>query len=250
MYRAICAVAPIRSASATLEINAELAAMSPICAASSSSAARALVVEHDRLERERQVAGSPRVVRRSRSSADAYPRRARPRSSPDASTAAPRRASAPSRPGAALARRAEERDAPRSSCWAAISRSSRSGPAMARPPESMIASRSAMATACVRVSASSFVRMCRTWLFTVSCEMKSWPRRRRSTCPSASSCRISRSRGGEHVVVVACPTRNCGHQRRVDVALALRDLLDRAHERLVRRLLEDVPLSPRLEPRD
>ena len=38
----------------------------------------------------------------------------------------------------------------------------------------MIASRSAIATACVRVSASSFVRMCRTWLFTVSCEMKSF----------------------------------------------------------------------------
>ena len=34
--------------------------------------------------------------------------------------------------------------------------------------QSIIASRSAIATACVRVSASSFARMCRTWLFTVS----------------------------------------------------------------------------------
>ena len=34
--------------------------------------------------------------------------------------------------------------------------------------QSMIASRRAIATACVRVSASSFARMCRTWLFTVS----------------------------------------------------------------------------------
>jgi len=34
--------------------------------------------------------------------------------------------------------------------------------------QSIIASRSAIATACVRVSASSFARMWRTWLFTVS----------------------------------------------------------------------------------
>ena len=34
--------------------------------------------------------------------------------------------------------------------------------------QSIIASRSAMATAWVRVSASSFARMWRTWLFTVS----------------------------------------------------------------------------------
>jgi hypothetical protein len=38
----------------------------------------------------------------------------------------------------------------------------------------MIESRSAIATACVRVSASSFVRMWRTWLFTVSWLMKSF----------------------------------------------------------------------------
>ena len=37
--------------------------------------------------------------------------------------------------------------------------------------QSIIASRSAMATAWVRVSASSFARMWRTWLFTVSGEM-------------------------------------------------------------------------------
>ncbi len=39
--------------------------------------------------------------------------------------------------------------------------------------QSIIASRNAIATACVRVSASSFVRMWRTWLLTVSCEMNS-----------------------------------------------------------------------------
>src|SRR4029079_355301 len=39
--------------------------------------------------------------------------------------------------------------------------------------QSMIASRRAIATACVRVSASSFVRMWRTWLLTVSWEMNS-----------------------------------------------------------------------------
>ena len=38
----------------------------------------------------------------------------------------------------------------------------------------MIASRRAIATACVRVSASSLARMWRTWLFTVSWLMKSF----------------------------------------------------------------------------
>src|SRR5471032_2671721 len=63
-----------------------------------------------------------------------------------------------------------------------------------RVAQSMIASRSAIATACVRVSASSFVRMCRTWLLTVSCEMKSRPATSAFDIPSASSWRISRSR--------------------------------------------------------
>src|SRR5204862_90351 len=60
--------------------------------------------------------------------------------------------------------------------------------------QSMIASRSAIATACVRVSASSFVRMWRTWLFTVSWLMKSFPATSAFDIPSASSWRISRSR--------------------------------------------------------
>src|SRR4051794_2521238 len=52
---------------------------------------------------------------------------------------------------------------------------------------------------------------------------------------------------GEHVgLVLAREERR--HQRGVDVALALRNLLDRAHERLVRGLLEDVALRARLQP--
>src|SRR5262249_37284746 len=50
----------------------------------------------------------------------------------------------------------------------------------------------------------------------------------------------------QHVVLVLAGQER-GHQRRIDVALARRDLLDRAQERLVRRLLEDVALRPRLE---
>src|SRR6187431_218697 len=68
--------------------------------------------------------------------------------------------------------------------------------------QSIIASRSAMATACVRVSASSFARMCRTWLFTVSWLMKSFAATSAFDIPSASSWRISRSRG---VRISACP---------------------------------------------
>src|SRR5579862_8654966 len=60
--------------------------------------------------------------------------------------------------------------------------------------QSMIASRNAIATACVRVSASSFARICRTWLFTVSWLMKSFVATSAFDIPSASSCRISRSR--------------------------------------------------------
>ena len=85
----------------------------------------------------------------------------------------------------------------------------------------MIESRSAIATACVRVSASSFVRMWRTWLFTVSWLMKSFAATSAFDIPSASSWRISRSRGGEHVgAFLAAQER--GHQRGVDVALAAR----------------------------
>ena len=46
-------------------------------------------------------------------------------------------------------------------------------PAVGVVRQSIIASRRAIATAWVRVSASSFVRMWRTWLLTVSCEMNS-----------------------------------------------------------------------------
>ena len=115
-----------------------------------------------------------------------------------------------------------------------------------RTRQSMIASRSAIATACVRVSASSFARMWRTWLFTVSWLMKSFVATSAFDMPSASSWRISRSRAGEHVVLVLAGEER-GHERRVDVALAARDLLDRAQQRLVRRLLEDVALRARLE---
>src|SRR5207244_3257666 len=51
---------------------------------------------------------------------------------------------------------------------------------------------------------------------------------------------------GEHVVLVAAGQEG-GHESRVDIALAARDLLDRPQERLVRRLLQDIALGARLE---
>src|SRR6266700_3817152 len=103
----------------------------------------------------------------------------------------------------------------------------------------MIASRRAIATACVRVSASSLARMWRTWLFTVSWLMNSRCATSAFDMPSASSCRISRR---EHVrAVLAAEERR--HQRGIDEAVSVCDLLDRAHERFVRRLLEDVALG-------
>ena len=136
----------------------------------------------------------------------------------------------------------------RSSCSAEISRSSASCSFSIprRAAQSIIASRSAIATACVRVSASSFVRMWRTWLLTVSCEMKSRSATSPFESPSASNWRISRSLRREHVALVAAG-EELGHQGRVDVALAGRDLLDRAHERAVRRFLQDVSLGAGLE---
>src|SRR5207248_2339629 len=50
---------------------------------------------------------------------------------------------------------------------------------------------------------------------------------------------------GEHVLALA--REEVRHERRVDIALAARDLLDRAQERLVRRLFEDVALRAALE---
>src|SRR5207342_2179168 len=75
--------------------------------------------------------------------------------------------------------------------------------------QSMIASRSAIATACVRVSASSFARMCRTWLFTVSWLMKSFAATSAFDMPSASSWRISRSRPVS-MSSLSLPVRNAG----------------------------------------
>jgi hypothetical protein len=49
----------------------------------------------------------------------------------------------------------------------------------------------------------------------------------------------------EHVLALA--REEVRHQRGIDVTLAARDLLDRAEQGLVRRLLEDVPLRARLE---
>ncbi len=113
--------------------------------------------------------------------------------------------------------------------------------------QSIIASRSAIATACVRVSASSFARMCRTWLFTVSWLMKSFAATSALDIPSARSWRISRSRGVS-TSAWPCAGDELGHETRVDERLAGGDLLDRAQERLVRSLLEDVALGARLEP--
>ena len=110
----------------------------------------------------------------------------------------------------------------------------------------MIASRSAIATACVRVSASSFARMWRTWLFTVSWLMKSLLRDvgvRHAVGEQLQDLALPR---GQHVLAVLAAEER-GHQRGIDEAVAVRDLLDRAHERLVRSLLEDVALRARLE---
>src|SRR5438067_3001629 len=52
---------------------------------------------------------------------------------------------------------------------------------------------------------------------------------------------------GQHLVLVLAGQEG-RHQRGIDVALARSDLLDRPQQRLVRRLLEDVTLSARLEP--
>ena len=112
----------------------------------------------------------------------------------------------------------------------------------------MIASRRAIATACVRVSASSFARMCRTWLFTVSWLMKSLAGHvciRHAVGEELQDLALAR---GEHLVLLLAGEEG-GHERRVDEALAACDLLDRAKERRVRRFLEDVALRARLEPR-
>src|SRR3954468_15339548 len=69
--------------------------------------------------------------------------------------------------------------------------------------QSIMASRSAIATACVCVAASSFVRMWRTWLFTVSWLMKSRSATSAFDMPSARSWRISRSRP----VSISVPSR-------------------------------------------
>src|SRR6266849_1967248 len=52
---------------------------------------------------------------------------------------------------------------------------------------------------------------------------------------------------GQHLFLVLAGQER-GHQRRVDVTLAPRDLLYRPQQRLVRRLLEDVTLRARFEP--
>src|SRR5262249_18814517 len=51
--------------------------------------------------------------------------------------------------------------------------------------------------------------------------------------------------GGQHVLALLGQER--GHQRRVDVPIALSHLLDRPHDGLVRSLLEDVALGAGLE---
>src|SRR5918992_1090825 len=51
---------------------------------------------------------------------------------------------------------------------------------------------------------------------------------------------------GQHLLPLAREQR--GHEGGIDVALSARHLLDRAEERLVRRLLEDVALRAGLEP--
>jgi len=115
-----------------------------------------------------------------------------------------------------------------------------------RGGQSIIASRSAIATACVRVSASSFTRMCRTWLLTVSWLMNSREanvRVRHAVGEQLEDLALARCER-----VVAVPTlHERGHQRLVDEGVPVGDLLDRAQERLVGRFLEDVAAGARLE---
>ena len=89
--------------------------------------------------------------------------------------------------------------------------------------------------------------MCRTWLFTVSWLMKSLAATSAFDMPSEELQDLALPRREQ--VFLVLPGEERGHERRVDVALAAGDLLDRAQQRLVRRLLEDVALRTRLEPR-
>ena len=89
--------------------------------------------------------------------------------------------------------------------------------------------------------------MWRTWLLTVSWEMK----RRAGDVGVGHAVGeelqdLALARGEDVAAVPARRERR--DQGRVDERLAGRDLLDRAQQRLVRRLLEDVALRARLEP--
>ena len=109
----------------------------------------------------------------------------------------------------------------------------------------MMACLRAMATACVRVSASNLERICRTWLLTVSWLMKSLRGDvgvRHAVGQELQDLALAR---GEHVLAFLRQER--GHERRVDVAVAAGHLLDGAHQRLVRSLLQDVALGAGFE---
>ena len=108
--------------------------------------------------------------------------------------------------------------------------------------------RSAVATACVRVSASSFVIALRTCVRTVSGEMKSVLPMASFELPSARSRSTSRSRCVRFSTLSR--RRAAGddaREDRVDVRAALRDELDRADDLRERRLLEDEPARAGVE---
>ena len=110
----------------------------------------------------------------------------------------------------------------------------------------MIASRSAIATACVRVSASSFVRMCRTWLFTVSWLMKSLRGHVRVGHAVGEQLQDLALARREHVLALARRGTRASAPGRRSPRPSTTFSIARS-ERLVRRLLEDVALRARLE---
>ena len=125
----------------------------------------------------------------------------------------------------------------------------RGGRARRRPGQSIIASRSAMATAWVRVSASSFARMWRTWLFTVSWLMKSFVgdvHVRHAVGEQLQDLALARR---QDVGAAPCPATNSAMSPGSTNVSPGGDLLDRAEQRLVRGLLEDVAASRRTRAR-
>jgi len=120
-------------------------------------------------------------------------------------------------------------------------------PASQATPQSMIAVASASQLRASRVRLELREDDGRTWLLTVVLTDEE-PRGERSAfdIPSASSCRISRSRP---VSISSRASPRTRHQGRVDEAVTGDHLVDRLQQSLVRRFLEDVTLGADSRPR-